>query len=287
MSFLDQVVSAAPSYGQKILISGVEGVGKTSLGCGAPSSLLIPLEGGFTNIKTPRLPNVLTTWAQVEGVCLEIIAKAKAGQFPAKSIVWDSATALERIIHTETLNMDTPASRKALGTTHSMETAHGGYGKAYPIANELFAKWLRYQDELAMYGKINIIVTCHVFVVRVADPDAGEYDTFELLMHSPKNAKSYGKREMITQWADGIFFLHEKIFVSKTEGEKVSRGISKGEGRVLEFERSPAWTAKNRYGLTGSTSIPPDGWNNLADAIFKSSGIDLYNRAIVPTKKES
>jgi len=292
MSFLDNVTTGAKQTGQRILISGVEGIGKTTLACNAPNSLLIPLEQGFNMVSTPKLP-MLHTWQDVEKVCDELrneAQKGNAGKLPkGSSIVWDTATALERIIHKETLARDTPANIKALGKTHSMETAHGGYGKAYPIANDLFAWWIDRMDELAYMGGINIIVTCHVFVVRIADPSAGEYDTFELLMHSPKNAKSYGKREHITQWADGIFFMHDTVFIQKTEGEKISRGISKGEGRVIETDRSPAWTAKNRYGLSGSIKIPPvNGWNALAAAIYTASGnnIDIYNRAL-PIKKEA
>lgn len=287
MTFLNSVVSGAPKVGQRIVIAGVEGVGKTTLACDTPNSLLIPLEQGFNAIKSARLPAQLQTWAEIENLCNELREASQKGRLQkGSSIVWDSATALERIIHKETLNRDTQANKLALGKTHSMETAHGGYGKAYPIANQLFEVWVDRMDELAFYGGINVIVTCHVFVVRIADPSAGEYDTFELLMHSPKNAKTYGKREHLTQWADGIFFLHEPVFIRKEEGAKVSLGISRSEGRVLETDRSPAWTAKNRYGLSGPIRIPViNGWNAVAGAIYQASGnnIDLYNRA-VPTK---
>ena len=288
MTYLNSITRGGPQTGQRIIIAGAEGVGKTTLACNAPNSLLIPLEAGYGNIKTARLPNVLTTWAEVENLCNELIGAAKVGKLAkGSSLVWDSITALERIIHAEVLNRDTDANKKALGKTHSMETGHGGYGKAYPIANELFATWLRYNDELALYGKINIVVTCHTFIVRVIDPAAGEYDATDLLLHSPRNSKTYGKREHITQWADCIGFLHENVFVSKQEGDKLSRGISANQGRVLEIERNPAWTAKNRYGMTGSVPIPREmGWNALADAIHKSSGIDCFNRDSVPTKKD-
>jgi hypothetical protein len=243
------------------------------------------MEAGSNIITSMRLPNVLTTWAQIEDLQLELRATAIAGRPMPRSLVYDTATALERIIHTEVLERDTPQNRQSLGKTHSMETAHGGYGKAYAIANNMFETFLNRNDELAEYGGINIILTCHVFVVRIVDPSAGEYDTFELLMHSPKNAKNYGKREHLTQWADGIFFLHSPIIVTKNKDEKISRGLDANRGRILEVERSPAWTAKNRYGLTNSIQIPKiDGWNHLAKGIYDSCGIDIFNRELVPTK---
>jgi hypothetical protein len=288
MTYLSQVTTGKPKSGQRIVIAGPEGIGKTTLSCDAPNSLLIPLENGFTAIETPHLPNVLQTWQEVESLCQELIAGAKAGTIArGSSLVWDSVTALERIINAETLNRDTPQNKTALGKTHSMETSHGGYGKAYPIANGLFETWLRYMDELAEYGGINIIITCHVFVVRLIDPSAGEYDSTEILLHSPRNSKTYGKREHLTQWADMIGYLHEPVLVVKNKDEKISKGIG-GSGRVLELDRSPAWTAKNRYGLSGSISIPREhGWNSVANAIHASCGIDLFNRATLPTNKEA
>lgn len=295
MSFLNQITTGGAQVGQRIVISGVEKVGKTTLACGSPNSLLIPLEAGYGTIKTNRLEHTLTTWAEVEALCLELIAAAKAGKIQrGTSLVWDTATALERIIHTETLNRDTPAQKTKLGKTHSMETAHEGYGKAYPIANGLFETWSGYMDELALYGGINIIVTCHVFAAHIIDPAHGEYDTWDLLLHSPKNQKSYGKREFITQWADLIGFLHEPIIVMQAkEGDKLSRGISSNQGRVLAVDRSPGWVAGNRFNMHGSIAIPAfddpieqaiNGWNALAQAIYKASGVDVFNRDVAPTK---
>jgi hypothetical protein len=161
-----------------------------------------------------------------------------------------------------------------------MESALGGYGKAYNMANELFAKWVGYADELAFHAGINTIVTCHVFAARVMDPAHGEFDTWDLLLHSPKNQKNYGKREFITQWADLVGYLHEPLFIIKGEkGQNLQQAVSSNQGRQLAVDRKPTWVAGNRYGLSGLIAIPQKGgWNYLADAIFKSCGIDLYNR---------
>ena len=166
-----------------------------------------------------------------------------------------------------------------------METAHGGYGKAYAYANGLFDEFLKACDELAIFGGINIIFTCHVFAAKQTDPAYGEYDQWDLLLHSPKNNRTYGKREMLTQWADMIGFLHEPMFITKGEGENLQRAQSKNMGRVLGVSRTPGYVAGNRYGLTGEITIPDPSrhkfgtaWNVLADAIWNAKGIDVYNR---------
>jgi len=284
---LELVTNGMSNYGQRIVIAGVEKVGKTTLACSAANALLVQLEAGAASIPVPKLP-ILDTWSKVEALCLELIAGAKSGKIArGSSIVWDSATALERIIHSEVLNID-PDKNKVKPSTLNMETAHGGYGKAYAVANQIFEKWTRYQDELSQYGGINIIVTCHVFAAKVFDPAHGEYDTWDLLLHSPKNLRSYGKREFITQWADMVCFLHEPLFVQKAEkGTTLVKGIAANQGRVLAVDRTPGWVAGNRYRLNGVIPIPaPDqsglakeGWNNIAWSIYNNTGIDLFNRS--------
>lgn len=290
-SYLSRVETGVKQVGQRIVIAGVEKTGKTTLSSAAPGALLIPLEQGSAAIPVPKLPSI-DTWEAVESLCEELIAAAKAGQIPrGSSLAWDSGTALERIIHNYVLRTDGDYIKKN-GKGVTMESAHGGYGKAYNLANELFERWTRYMDELAFHGGINIIITCHVFPSRVVDPAHGEYDTWDLLLHSPKNNKTYGKREFMTQWADMVAFMHEPMFILKAaEGANLQQGMSMNEGRVLAVDRQPAWVAGNRYGMTGVIRIPPpppgkiavDSWNALAGAIYNAThgGIDLYNRSVV------
>lgn len=280
-SILGQVSSGQTQAGQRIVLAGAEKVGKTTLACGAPGALLVPLEMGYGAMKVPHTP-LLETWEQIEQLCLELRQSTISGKIPrGSSIIWDSATALERAIHDKCLRED-PSYKAGNKTGLTMEAALGGYGKAYNRANELFATWSRYQDELAKYGGINCIVTCHVFAALVVDPAHGEYNTWDLLLHSPKNQKTYGKREFITQWADMVGFLHEPMFVLKAEkGQQLQKAVSSNQGRMLAVDRQPGWVAGNRYGMSGLVPIPPQhGWNYLADAIYKACGIDLYNRSV-------
>lgn len=276
-SILSQVTSGRPKQGQRIVLAGQEKVGKTSLACDAPRAMLVQLEVGGATASVPKTP-LLTNFGQVMGFLGEVKTECQAGRFQAQTLVWDTATALERMIHEATVAADNKGKQ-------SMETAHGGYGKAYAYANGLFDDFMRECDELAQYGGINHIFTCHVFPAKQIDPAFGEYDQWDLLLHSPKNNKTYGKREMLTQWADLVGFLHEPMFITKGEGEALARGQSKNLGRVLGVSRTPGYVAGNRYGLTGECPIPDPtrnkfgvSWNVLAQAIYDSSGVDVFNR---------
>lgn len=278
MGILDAVTQTNNQAGLRAVISGVEKIGKTTLCCNAPRALLVPLEVGAIGIQVHKTP-MLEHFDHVMQLLDEIIASAQTGQFAYKSLVFDSATALERMIHQAVLMRDplySPGNKK----TVTIDSALGGYGKGHAFANELFGNFLAKCDVLAVNAGINIILTCHVFAAEVLDPTVGNYTTWDLLLHSPKNQKNYGKREMLTQWADVIGFIHEPIFIN--EGQKMNMGVSANQGRVLAVTRTPGYVAGNRFGVVNNISLPKEnGWNQLAQEIYAANGADFFNRDVV------
>lgn len=288
MSYLASVTTGIAQTGSRIIFGGGEKMGKTSLCAGMPDALLIPCEVGYGGIDMPKV-NMIQSWEALCALTDEITLAAQAGTFRYKTICFDSATAVERFIHAYILSKDpqnAQAIQKGLKLPHTMESAHGGYGKAYNMANMEFDNWLLKLDALAVHGKINIVMTCHVFTSTVKDATVGEYQTWDLLLHSPKNEKSYGKRERISQWADIIGFLYEPVFVATSGDKQMSRATSQGKGRVLGISRTPNYVAGNRYGMVGEIPLPnpttgQNPWNPVARSLWEATAgsVDLYNRA--------
>jgi hypothetical protein len=276
MSLLAGIKSGKSKSGIRMVICGQEKVGKTTLACGSPNSLLIPLEVGFGDVENDKV-DIIQNYTTMLQLLSEIVYYAQSGQFPYKTIIFDSVTAIERLQHSYVLHQD-PSSKMGQNKSCTMESAHGGYGKAYNMANDYFKELLETFDNLAIYAGINIIMTAHVFSSKISDPTVGEYDSWDILLHSPKNEKTYGKRELLTQWADVIGFLYEPLML--IEGENSNRGISQNKGRVLAVSRTPSYVAGNRFKMQGELSIkapPENGWNNFADELLKTSGIDVRN----------
>lgn len=271
---LEQVNNDRKAEGVRIVLAGLEKMGKTTLACQAPAPLLVPLEIGYSGVTVNKTP-MLQSFQAVMDLLAEITAACQAGTFQYRTLIFDTGTALERLIHNDILKMD-PSYNPGNKKTVTMDSALGGYGKAYSYANEKFSDFISACDMLAVHGGINIIITCHVFASKFMDPTAGEYDSWDLLLHSPKNQKTYGKREIISQWADVLGFLYEPIMVSKTD--TMSKGISSNKGRMLGLTRTPSYVAGNRFGAVGEVPIPlVDGWNHFAHAIYQTSGLALYN----------
>ena len=277
-SILQSVTAGVSRTGVRAVIAGLEKMGKTTLASGAPGALLIPLEVGYAGVSVNKTP-MLQSFEEVQQVIGEITTLAQQGNVPHKTLIFDSGTALERHIHDYVLRLD-PAYKAGSNKTLTMESAHGGYGKAYNLSNSIFDGLLKQFDLLSVRAGINIVITCHVFSSRISDPTVGEYDSWDLLLHSPKNSKTYGKREMITQWADVVGFLYEPVYLLSSE-KGATRAMSQNKGRVLALSRTPSYTAGNRFSMVGEIPLPPpphNGWNVFAEALYKSSGIDIYTR---------
>jgi len=276
MSFLQQVTRGPSRAGIRVVVAGLEKMGKSTFCAGAPGVLLVPLEVGYAGLTCDKTP-MIQTYEDFMLFLQEVTTMAQRGQFAYRTIAFDSATALERMIHDYVLRIDTAKTK-----TSTMESAHGGYGKAYTLSNTIFDTVLKTLDQLAVYAGINTVFTCHVFSNKVSDPTAGEYDSWDLLLHSPKNSKTYGKRELMTQWADVIGFLYEPVFLISSDDKKgMTRATSQNKGRMLALSRTPSYTAGNRFGIMGEVALPTppnNAWNAFAHALYTTCGIDLYTR---------
>lgn len=280
MSILGGVTSGVSRSGVRMVIAGQEKMGKTTMATQAPGSLLVPCEVGYGGVTTARTPPI-DSWEALNYLLDEIIAAARAGQFRYRTLALDTVTAIERHIHDYVLRQDPLHKPNSPKKSVTMDSAHGGYGKAYNFANDYFNGLLAKLDLLAVQGQINIVMTCHVFASKVIDPTAGEYDSWDLLLHSPKNQKTYGKREMITQWADVVGFLHDPIYISQANEKSMAKASSQNKGRIIGLSRTPSYTAGNRFGIIGELPIPAppaNGWNSFAHALYNGTGIDLYTR---------
>jgi hypothetical protein len=88
-----------------MVIAAVEKMGKTTFGSFAPDALLVPLEVGFAGVNVPKT-DMLQTYEQTVAFVDEVTYYAQRGQFPYRTLILDSATALERQIHDNIIRRD-------------------------------------------------------------------------------------------------------------------------------------------------------------------------------------
>ena len=245
MPLLTQIHRGKEPMPPRITLYGQEGVGKSTCGNGAPGAVFIDAEGGLGEIECARFPRVKT----IDDV-FAALAELRSGPHDFKSVVIDTADAVERLIHA------TVCKRHAVD---SIEKVLGGYGKGYVEAANLFEKVLTALDTLRVERRMAVIVIAHAKVEKFADPCEGEYDRYSPRLHK-------GACALLKEWSDAVLFATRKMRVERDERDRgAAKPVGKGGGdRILRTESGPACVAKNRYGMPAEI---PLSWDAIYAAI--------------------
>ena len=235
MSLLSQVQRGKEHLPPRLMVYGHEGVGKSTLGNSAPSAIFIDAEAGLAQIDCARFPHAKT----IDDVFAAVDELRKADH-KFKTVVLDTADAIERLIHTSVC--------QRYGVK-SIEKAGGGYGKGYVEAANDFERLLAALDALRLEKGMVIIFIAHAKVEKFFDPDAGaDYDRYSPRLHKTACA-------LLKEWSDAVLFATRKMIIQKRDDDRnVATPVGAGGGaRVLKTETDPACVAKNRYGMTAKS----------------------------------
>ena len=234
----------------KMLVYGVEGIGKSTLAAEMPSPVWIDAEGGTNQLPVARLPRP-TSWAML----LDEVRAVRDGEVPCSTLVVDTADAAE------TLCSRALCAEKAWKSIESL-----GYGKGYTYLSEAFGRFLDLLSEVVERGR-NVCVVAHAYIRKVERPDeSGAYDRFEL-----KLTKKVAP--MAKEWADMVLFCDYKTYVEK---DKNGRYKASGGARVIRTTHDPCWDAKNRFVLPDELpmilgDLPPELDAVVPDMVGKAA----------------
>ena len=246
MPITDRIRTGPTHEPLRIVLHGVEGVGKTTWAAGAPGAVFVGSEDGAGDLDVARL--VVTSWPEVLAAIHDLTTDAHF----YRTVVIDTIDFAERLCH----------QHLTRGST-SLEAVGGGYGKGYKMAAEELAKLLQSLDVLRAKRRMNVIALAHTDVRRYDDPVEAAYDRYQIRMH--KEAAG-----LWMSWADAVLFAAYEVKVRVAAGGTTPEVLKRGKAvdrpleRLLYTERRPAFDAKNRQGL------PPElplSWADFAAAI--------------------
>jgi hypothetical protein len=225
---------------QRVVIYGVESVGKTTFASQFPNPLYLDVEGGTAHLDVPRVE--IATWPELLGAVKECAST------DFETIVIDSIDWAEKLCTDALL-------------TESKKTSveDFGYGKGYVMLAERITRFLSALDGLIDAGK-NVVLIGHSHVKRVEPPDLmTAYDRYELKL-------SRQVSPLVKEWADELWFFQFKTKVVEAENGK-ARAIG-GKVRVLLTTHAAAYDAKTRSGL--AEELPME-WASVAGLFQKRS----------------
>jgi len=234
-------VKPAEFTAPRIVLIGVEGVGKTSTVAYAPGASIIMAgnETGYATLagvsRAPQIPSAaVTTWEEFNAL-LDSLAEA-----PPSILGIDAMGGLERMCHEFVCN------RNFKGEWG--ETGFASYAKGYDMAVTDWLLMLSKLDRLHKLGTM-IIMLAHCKVKPFKNPEGPDFDRYVADVHEKTWAATH-------RWADAALFMKFETITDSDKNKRV-RGIG-GDTRMLYTTRTDARDAKNRYGMPPEIEMPND-----------------------------
>ncbi len=219
----------------RIILLGVEKIGKSTFAASADNSFVMPIKGeeGIDDLEGCGKAPVCNSMTDVCGwfnfLCKE--------DHPYRTVCLDSTSTLAPMIDAESCR-SLGLTKDGDKTTDNILKAGGGWGagpKQSQVAWYNLTAWL---DVLRSERNMASILVGHVIVRRFDDPAGGSYDQYTWDI-GEKNAA------LLYRWADSILFCNRRPAVVKVEdagfGKEVKHGVDiTGDQHFLYTQKRPA-----------------------------------------------
>ncbi len=224
LSILQGIRRGRISAATKVLLYGVEGVGKSTWASQWPAPIYLCSEAGTEQLDVDRLPEP-RTWSDV----LQAVDALTSEQHTYQTLVVDTVDWLEPLL------WDGVCQRNKWSTIEAP-----GYGRGYVEALGEWRLLLRRLEAVRARG-IHVVLLGHSTIRRVSPPDSEPYDRYALKVHEKAAA-------LLREWSDAVLFAQYDQVVGKAKDARAARAHATGE-RVLRTVYGGGWDAKNRLGL--------------------------------------
>ena len=254
MSFdLSSITSGKRLRAPRIIMLGVEKIGKSTFADSAPSPCCLPVKGeeGLDDIDAFKTP-VCNSINDVFGWLYSLGRDTHSYE----TAVIDSSSTLEPLVWKHTCEKH--------GNVDSIEKVMGGYGKGYTEATEVWRQLTEILDALRAERNMASVIVGHVKIKRFDDPIGGSYDTFQWDIHEKAASLLY-------RWADAILFANTKIVVLTEDvgfNKEKKRGVGAFQDRhFLYTQKRPSHPGGGR-GAFGRVPYEMDlNWDTWMAAV--------------------
>lgn len=233
-------IQSGGKRGQKIILYGTGGIGKTTLCSLLPDvgirPLFFDLDDETSFVSVDRIGPFLEDGRRLDWESLlTMLADPTAfGEYDA--LVFDNLTKAEQLA-SEWVVANVQHEKGSSVQINRIEDY--GFGKGFSHIYHEFQRLLTLLDVLAFSGK-HVFGICHECTVIVNNPVGDDYSRFEPRLHDGTSGKA-SIRKRIKEWCHHLLFLGYDIDVSK-------QGKAKGTGSVTIYTSElPYCMAKSRF----------------------------------------
>lgn len=242
----------------RVLLYGVEGVGKSTFGACAPSPIFLAAEDGTAHLDVARFPEP-HTWSDA----LEAVDVLTKEAHDYKTLVIDTLDWLEPMCWAHVIGS---ANNPKITSIEDF-----GFGKGYTAALDSWRVLLAALDRMRNTRGMNVIMLAHSWTKTFKNPEDDDYDRYEMKL----NAKASG---VLREWCDDVLFARHDEMAARDDKTKRVRGVSTG-ARVMHTTRTAAYDAKNRHDLP---PVMPLSWEDYEAAVLarKPASVDTLRTRI-------
>ena len=203
-SVLESIQRGRQPKPPRVLLYGVEGIGKSTFGSEAPKPIFVQTEDGLDEIDCDRFP-LSETFDDV----VAALKSLRDEKHAYESVVIDSLDWLERLV------WDKLCEQYAVP---SIEKVDGGYARGYMHALSLWREVLDHLNVLRAAGMV-IVLIAHSKVERFEDPESSPYDRYSPRLH--KHAAA-----LVKEWCDAVLFATRKMRTQSRTPGSIANAVS-------------------------------------------------------------
>ena len=217
-----QISKGKKKVAQKVVVYGVEGIGKSTFASQFPEPLFSDTEGSTNALDISRF-DTINIWGDLVNQAHYVKSHQPCSTYVIDSVDWAERLCME-----------------AICKEHGKKSIEDfGYGKGYTLLAEEIQRLLNLLQEIVDNG-INVVLVAHSTIRKIERPDdENSYDRYELKLQK-KTAP------LIKEWCDMLLFANYQTYTQKSTDGKVT---AKGKARMMYTTYSPVWDAKNRHNL--------------------------------------
>lgn len=209
----------------RVLLYGVEGVGKTSFAADCPDVIFLAAEDGVSHLDVPRFPEP-HSFADV----LDAIGTLENESHGYRALAIDTLDWIEPLVWQEVCKQNGFANIES-----------PGYGKGYALTAEPWRKILSALERMQAKTGMDVILLAHCQIKPFSNPNGQDFSRYEIKLHRIGAA-------LCKEWTRANLFATHEEFARKRDGEMKVKGVSTGR-RVIYTTRTAAYDAKNRCNL--------------------------------------
>ena len=218
----------------RVLLYGIEGVGKTSMAADAEAPVFLAAEDGVRNLSpVPDCVPEIRSWGDV----LDALEMLRAEDHGYRTVVIDTLDWLDGLLRDEICRRN----------GWSVEE-FGDYGRGLKVTPDEWRKVLNALKRLEDERQMAAVVIAHARTKNFRNPAGADYLRWE------PNLMGDLAPALWKAWAHSVLFATYEAGVSVEARGKEPESLKRGKGwstgaRIAHTAWNAAWDAKNRYSL--------------------------------------